>query len=267
MGRMAATSSRDDWVSGQRVLVSAAATGIGRAIAETLHRHGARVHACDLDEDACAAFRAACPGISIAPCDVSDADQAAAWVEDGIDRLGGLDGLVNNAGIGGPTGRIEEIAPADWRRTIEVDLNGMFYVTRRAVPALRTSRGGAVVNLSSLAGKFGFAGRTPYAAAKWAVVGFTKSLARELGEAGVRVNAIQPGNVEGPRIERVIDAKARLRGESPESLRARLCEVISLGRFVTAQDVADTALFLLSPLARNVSGQVLAVDGDTQMLL
>ena len=254
-------------VPGQRILVSAAAAGIGRAIAETLHRHGARVHACDLDEGACDAFRAANPEIPIARCDVADADQAAAWVDGGIDRLGGLDGLVNNAGIGGPTGRIEELDPADWRRTIDVDLNGMFYVTRRAVPALRASRNGSVVNLSSLAGKFGFAGRTPYAAAKWAVVGFTKSLARELGDAGVRVNAIQPGNVEGPRIDRVIAAKAELRGEAPADLRARICETISLGRFVTAQDIADTALFLLSTLARTVSGQVIAVDGDTQMLL
>ena len=254
-------------VPGQRILVSAAAAGIGRAIAETLHRHGARVHACDVDEDACTAFRAANPDISIALCDVADADQAAAWVDDGLDHLGGLDGLVNNAGIGGPTGPIEELDPADWRRTIDVDLNGMFYVTRRAVPALRASRDGSVVNLSSLAGKFGFAGRTPYAAAKWAVVGFTKSLARELGDAGVRVNAIQPGNVEGPRIDRVIAAKAELRGEAPEALRARINETISLGRFVTAQDIADTALFLLSPLARNVSGQIVAVDGDTQMLL
>ena len=135
------------------------------------------------------------------------------------------------------------------------------------MPALRESRDGSVVNLSSLAGKFGFAGRTPYAAAKWAVVGFTKSLARELGDVGVRVNAIQPGNVEGPRIDRVIAAKAELRGESPEALRERVCETISLGRFVTAQDIADTALFLMSPLARNVSGQIIAVDGDTQMLL
>ena len=254
-------------VSGQRILVSAAAAGIGRAIAETLHQHGARVHACDIDEDACAAFRAANPDIPVALCDVADADQATAWVGEGIDHLGGLDGLVNNAGIGGPTGRIEELDPADWRRTIDVDLNGMFYVTRRAVPALRASRNGSVVNLSSLAGKFGFAGRTPYAAAKWAVVGLTKSLARELGDAGVRVNAIQPGNVEGPRIDRVIAAKAELRGEAPEALRARICETVSLDRFVTAQDIADTALFLLSPLARNVSGQIIAVDGDTQMLL
>ncbi len=254
-------------VTGQRILVSAAAAGIGRVIAETLHRHGARVHACDVDEAACAAFRAANPDISMARCDVADADQALEWVEDGIARLGGLDGLVNNAGIGGPTGRIEDLDPADWKRTIDVDLNGMFYVTRGAVPALRESRDGSVVNLSSLAGKFGFAGRTPYAAAKWAVVGFTKSLARELGDVGVRVNAIQPGNVEGPRIDRVIAAKAELRGESPEALRERVCETISLGRFVTAQDIADTALFLMSPLARNVSGQIIAVDGDTQMLL
>ncbi len=262
-----ASSPSESLVSGQRILVSAAAAGIGRAIAETLHAHGAQVHICDVDPDACTRFRAANPEIPVSRCDVADADDAARWVDEGIAHLGGLDGLVNNAGIGGPTGRIEDLDPEEWRRTIDVDLNGMFYVTRRAAPALRQSGGGAIVNLSSLAGKFGFPGRTPYAAAKWAVVGFTKSLARELGEDGVRVNAIQPGNVEGPRIDRVIASKAELRGESPDQLRERLCEAISLGRFVTAQDIANTALFLLSPLAGNVSGQIVAVDGDTQMLL
>ncbi len=261
------TTSSDTLVSGQRILVSAAAAGIGRVIAETLQRHGASVHACDVDAEASAAFRSANPDIPISLCDVADEDQAARWVDEGVASLGGLDGLVNNAGIGGPTGRIEDLDPADWRRTIDVDLNGMFYVTRRAVPELRKSGNGAVVNLSSLAGKFGFAGRTPYAAAKWAVVGFTKSLAREVGDDGIRVNAVQPGNVEGPRIDQVIAAKAHLRGESPDALRERIYETVSLGRFVTAQDIADMALFLLSPLSRNVSGQIIAVDGDTQMLL
>ncbi len=252
--------------AGMRVLVSAAASGIGRAIVETLAGQGACVHACDVDDDARAAFSEVHPDIPISACDVADEASAERWVAEGIEALGGLDALVNNAGIGGPTGLVEEIDPAEWRRTIDVDLNGMFYVTRRAVPTLRVSGGGAVVNISSLAGKHGFPGRSPYSAAKWAVVGFTKSLARELGNDGIRVNGIQPGFVEGPRIEAVLEAKAKMRNETMGQVRSRIAEVISLGRFVTAQDIADSTLFLLSPLARNVSGQVFAVDGDTQMV-
>lgn len=252
---------------GMRVLVSAAAAGIGRAVVDTLARQGARICACDIDDGARAAFAEAHPNIPMDRCDVADEKEVDRWVAGALERLGGLDALVNNAGIGGPTGLVEEIDPDEWRRTIDVDLNGMFYVTRRAVPALRKSGGGAMVNISSLAGRDGFPGRSPYSAAKWAVVGFTKTLARELGDDGVRVNAVQPGFVEGPRIDRVVEAKAAMLGLAPDEVRARAAEVVSLRRFVSAQDVADAVLYFLSPLARNVSGQVLAVDGDTQMLV
>lgn len=252
---------------GMRVLVSAAASGIGRAIVDALARQGARIHACDVDDGARAAFAEAHPDIPMERCDVAEEKEVDRWVAGALEHLGGLDALVNNAGIGGPTGRVEEIDPTEWRRTIDVDLNGMFYVTRRAVPALRESGGGAMVNISSLAGRHGFPGRSPYAAAKWAVVGFTKTLARELGDDGIRVNAIQPGFVEGPRIDRVVEAKAAMLGRTPDEIRADVASVVSLRRFVSAQDVADSVLYFLSPLARNVSGQVLAVDGDTQMLI
>ena len=137
-------------------------------------------------------------------------------------RLGGLDVLVNNAGIAGPTGKVEEIAVEDWERCIAVDLNGMFYCTRLAMPMLKAAGGGCIINLSSAAGRLGFPLRTPYAAAKWGVVGFTKSLSMEAGTDNIRVNAIQPGVVEGERIDRVIDAKAKARGRGLRGREAAL---------------------------------------------
>src|SRR5262249_25385132 len=128
---------------------------------------------------------------------------------DAAATLGGLDVLVNNAGIAGPTSKVEAIDPAEWRRTIDVNLNGHFYCTRLATPLLKQSKRGAIINISSVAGRLGYAYRTPYAASKWAIIGLTESLAKELGPDGIQVNAILPGLVEGPRIERVIAARAQ----------------------------------------------------------
>src|SRR4029077_3040163 len=129
-------------------------------------------------------------------------------------HLGGRVRLVNNAGIAGPTAKVEDIKPEDWDRCIAVDLSGMFYCTRKAMPLIKRSGGGSIVNLSSAAGRHGFPQRSPYSAAKWGVVGFTKSLAVEAGPDKVRVNCLLPGIVEGERIERVIAAKAAAQGMS-----------------------------------------------------
>ena len=151
---------------------------------------------------------------------MSDRKQVAKLFREALAALKGLDVLVNNAGIAGPTGKVDEIAPEEWDRCLAVDITGQFNCTRLAVPHLRKSRNASIVNLSSAAGRLGFPLRTPYSAAKWAVVGFTKSLAAELGPEGIRVNAIQPGIVEGARIDRVFENKARARGISVEAMRA-----------------------------------------------
>ena len=148
-------------------------------------------------------------------------------------RLGGLEVLVNNAGIAGPTAKVEDIRTEDWDRCIAVDLNGMFYCTRQAMPMIKAAGGGSIINLSSIAGRFGFAMRTPYSAAKWAVVGFTQSLAVEAGPDKVRVNCIQPGIVEGERVERIIAAKAEQLGVSSDEILERMVEGISLKTTVT----------------------------------
>ncbi len=250
---------------GQRVVVTAGAAGIGRAIVEALAAAGARVHVCDVDSDALQACgRRLSIGTTLA--DVSNEAQVDRLFDEASAALGGLDVLVNNAGIAGPTGGVEEISPADWRRCIDIDLTGQFLCTRRAVPLLKAAGGGAIINMSSAAGRHGYAYRTPYAAAKWGVIGFTQSLAKELGPSGIAVNAILPGIVKGPRIEGVIRSRAQQLGLSYAEMEKQYLEKVSLRRMVTAEDVAHMVLFLVSPLGRNVSGQSLGVCGNVETL-
>ncbi len=242
---------------GMRVLVTAGGAGIGRAIAQTFLEHGAKVHTCDID--------AATKPDTL--CDVSRLDQVEHLFQEVTKRLGGLDVLINNAGIAGPTARVEDIKPEDWDRTLAIDLTGMFYCTRKAMPMIKKSGGGSIVNLSSAAGRHGFPQRTPYAAAKWGVVGFTKSLAVEAGPDKVRVNAILPGLVEGERIERVIAAKAKATGVSHEEFRQKLLDTTSLRSTVSAQDIANMALFLCTKPGERITGQAIPVDADVRYLV
>lgn len=250
---------------GLRIIVTAGAAGIGRAIVAALAGAGARVHTCDVDAEALAACGRAL-GVGTTRADVSDEAQVDHLFEEATRALGGLDVLVNNAGIAGPTGAVEEIDPAGWRRCIDVDLTGQFLCARRAVPLLKQAGGGAIVNMSSSAGRHGYAYRTPYAAAKWGVVGFTQSLAKELGPAGIAVNAILPGIVQGPRIEGVIRARAAQLGLSYAEMETQYLEKVSLRRMVSPEDVAHMVLFLASPLGRNVSGQSIGVCGNVETL-
>jgi len=250
----------------QRVLVTAGASGIGRAIADLLIDNGARVHVCDVSEAFLEEFRCAHPGHGTSVCDVSDEGQVERLFADVRSTLGGLDALINNAGIAGPTGGVDEIAPADWRRTIDICLVGQFLCTRLAVPLLKATGEGSIVNMSSSAGRFGYAYRTPYSAAKWGVIGFTQSLAKELGPSNIRVNAILPGIIEGPRMESVIRDRAAQVGVPYETMERECLNRISLRRMTGPEDVAGMVLFLLSPLGRNISGQSLGVDGNVESL-
>ncbi|GAA0576661.1 SDR family oxidoreductase [Craurococcus roseus] len=249
-------------LDGLRVAVSAGAAGIGRVMADSFTACGARVFLCDVDREALAA----CPHPSVF-ADVETPEGCDAFMDAALSHLGGLDALLNNAGIAGPTARVEDVAPDALSRTLKIDLEAMFHCARRAVPALREAGGGSIVNLSSAAGRFGFPLRSPYAAAKWGVVGFTKSLAIEVGPDGIRVNAILPGLVEGDRIRRVIEAKAQARGVSFKEQETESLRNVSLRCYVTQQDIANMALYLCSPFGATVSGQALAVDGDTQSLV
>jgi NAD(P)-dependent dehydrogenase (short-subunit alcohol dehydrogenase family) len=253
-------------LDGKRVVLTAGARGIGRVTLDTFAAAGARIHVCDVDEAGLDEVRASQPGVGVSVADAAEDAAVDRLFEEALGHLGGLDILINNAGIAGPTGRIEEILPDDWRRTLEVNLSSQYLCTRRAVPHLRAAGGGAIVNLSSAAGRFGFPLRTPYAASKWAVVGLTKSLAIELGPDQIRVNAICPGAVEGARIDRVIAAKAAALGISVEAMRQDVVDKSSMKRLISPQDVANMILFLCSDAGRLVSGQVIGVDGNVEYL-
>lgn len=253
-------------VAGLRVLVTAGASGIGLTIAETFAREGARVHICDISEQALEQCTAAHPDWGTTLCDVSKEAQVAQLFDDVSSQMDGLDVLVNNAGIAGPTGGIDELSSDAWHQTIDVNLNGQFYCARLAVPMLKLSDNASIICMSSVAGRLGYAYRTPYAVTKWAIIGLIKSLAIELGPQGIRVNALLPGIVEGPRMEQVISARAETVGVPYEEMEQEYINKISLRKMVTAQDVANQALFLCSPLGAGISGQPISVCGNVEYL-
>ncbi|WP_343079424.1 SDR family oxidoreductase [Ostreiculturibacter nitratireducens] len=251
---------------GLRVFISGGAAGIGRTIADMLVAHGARVHVTDVSDEALADFTSAHPDHAASKADVSDEGR----MEQVFRRIGadwgGLDALVNNAGIAGPTGGVEEISVEDWRRCIDVGLTGQFICAHFAVPMIKQAGGGAIVNMSSAAGRFGYAFRTPYSSAKWGVIGLTQSLAKELGPDNIRVNAILPGIIEGPRMENVIAARARQVGVSHDEMKKTYLERVSMRRMTPQADIAAMATFLLSDMGRNLSGQSFGVDGNVEAL-
>lgn len=250
----------------RRVVITAAASGIGRVMAVRFLKEGARVHVCDIDSDGLAQLARDHPEIGTTLADVAREEEVARLFDEALARLGGLDVLVNNAGIAGPTGPVERLEPEAWRRCLEVNLTGAFLCTRLAVPHLCQSPAGAIVNIASTAGLFGFPNRTPYAASKWGLIGFTKTLAMELGPKGVRVNAVCPGPVEGDRIERVIAADAAVTGRPLADVREAYLRTNAMRTFIDPESVAELVLFLSSPRARHIHGQVVAVDGYTETL-
>ena len=257
----------DTKLDGARVLITAGGSGIGLATALAFANEGARVHVCDIEPSHLSALRERAPAITSSLCDVADPKSVETLFDDAMDALGGLDALVNNAGIAGPTAPCVDVALEDWQRTLAVNLTGQFLCAKRAIPLLMNSDNASIANLSSAAGRFGFPNRTPYAASKWGVIGFTKSLAIEVGGFGIRVNAICPGSVAGARIEHVIERKAALRDVHPDVVRDEMLAKTSLRRMVTAEDIASAIVYLASPLGANISGHALPVDADTHALV
>lgn len=253
-------------LSGQRVIVTAGAGGIGEATVRLLHAEGCRIALCDVSDEALGKIGSELPGITTLRADVSDEGDVARFFEAALSALGGLDALVNNAGIAGPTGGVEDISVADWRRCLDIGLTGQFLCARLAVPHIKAAGGGSIVNMSSSAGRHGYAYRTPYAAAKWGVIGFTQSLAKELGPSNIRVNAVLPGIVEGPRMDGVIRDRAERLNLSFDEMKAQYLQTVSLRRMVTPQDVAGSIAFLMSDAGRNLSAMSFNVDGNVETL-
>lgn len=252
---------------GLRVVITAGASGIGAAIARLFFESGARVHICDINKSAINQFTESHPGVTSSLADVSIAAEVDQVFDDIGTSMGGLDVLVNNAGMAGPTGSIADFETTEWDRTIDVNLNSQFYFARRAVPLLKNSESNPnIIAISSVAGRLGYGFRTPYASTKWAIVGLMKSLAIELGPQGVRVNTILPGVVEGERMDSVIRARASALGVSVSQIREEYLQKISMRRMVTADEVAAMAIFLSSFAARNITGQTISVDGNVEYL-
>ena len=248
------------------VVIVAGASGIGREIAGAYDREKCNVFVCDISDRFIKSFHNDYPNIFIKKADVSVYDEVARFFKQVKAEQDSIDVLVNCAGIAGPTASLEDIDPGDWDQTIRVNLNGMFYCLKEAIPLLKSSEQPSIINIASSASFFGFPLRSPYTAAKWAVIGLTKTLAMELGSDGIRVNAICPGSVRGNRIGQVIEADAKEQGKTVEEIEKLYLAQVSMKAFVEPEDVANLTIFLSSDLGRFISGQAIGLDGHTEGL-
>jgi len=251
-------------LEGRVAIITGASKGIGRALSLRFGREGARV-ACaarsvDLVKETAAQVEAAGGRAIAVTCDAAVEADVRRLVEAAVNAFGRLDTLVNNAGDGGPTKRVQDYLVEDWRYTIDSCLTSSYLCTRFAVPEMIKAGGGAIVNISSGAGRRGLPFRIGYCAAKAGQVGMTYGMALELAPHNIRVNCVAPGAVEGDRIDRVIAGQAEARGMSVEAMRKAMIERAPLKRMVTADDIVDATVFFCSDMARSVSGQVLAVN-------
>lgn len=250
----------------KRVLVSAGAAGIGRVIAERFLSEGAQVAICDADAEAVVSFSEQHPNAVAAVADVTSESEMGDFLAELEARWGGADVVCANAGTGGPAGAIETLDYGDWQSCVATNVHGAFLTCRWAARVMKAQGSGLITLTSSTAGIMGYPMRSPYAAAKWAIVGLTKTLAMELGPHGIRVNAICPGAVEGPRMDRVVANEAAARGLSEDEVRALYVDGVSMRTWVTAEDVTNMISFLASDAGRKISGQILAIDGHTETL-
>jgi NAD(P)-dependent dehydrogenase (short-subunit alcohol dehydrogenase family) len=248
----------------QRVLVTAGAGGIGRAIARAFVAKGADVFVCDLDVAGLESLAREVASVKTAVCDMSSRDAIEAMVAVAVQTRGGLDVLINNAGISGPTAPTETLDPDEWERVLRVNLTGTFDVTRLAIPHLKQSPAGVIINISSAAGRFGYPNRVAYSTTKWGLIGFTKTLSMELGEDGIRVNAILPGAVDGARFQQVLAGRARQAEQTLDEATESALAKQSIKRLVDPAHIADLAVFLASESGRSISGQALPIDCDLQ---
>lgn len=253
-------------LNGKRVLITAGAQGIGLAIAQKFLASGAEVYICDVDAAACEVARNANPRMTVSVTDVSSEAQVAAMFADLAARWGKLDALINNAGVSGPTSRLEDTTLDAWQNTLDVNLTGTFLCARSAVPLLRAAGGGAIINISSVAGRLGFSLRSPYSASKFGLAGLTQTWAMELGPSNIRVNSVLPGVVSGDRVERVIAARAQAGGVSNDVMREQLVEKVSLRRMTRPEDVANQVAYLCSDEGAVISGQSISVCGNVEYL-
>ena len=248
----------------RRVVVTAGGGGIGLIIAQAFVAAGDRVHVCDVDADALERVTRDNPGITGTVCNVADRAAVERFVDEAVDALGGIDVLVNNAGIAGPTTSVENLDPDEWDAVLAVNLTGPFNVTRLAIPHLKKSDSGVVIMMSSVGGRFGYANRSTYATTKRALIALAETLALELGDHGIRVNTIAPGAVSGPRMDGVLQARAAATGRNLDDVLTDALGIQAIKRFADPRDIAELALFLAGEHATTITGQTFAIDGGAK---
>ena len=253
----------------KKIIISAGADGIGWSIAQSCMLNGALVYITDKNKEALediSKHDLYDKQLFLDRVNTNNAQEVENYFIKIKDKVNNIDALINNVGIAGPTGKLEDLNIKDWQETIDININSYFYYTKHSIPLLKNEKGGSIINLSSTAGLFGFPLRSPYAASKWAVIGITKTLAMELGKFNIRVNAICPGSVSGDRMKRVIEAKAKSLGVTVEKVQKDYESFVSLGKFVDKEDIANMAVFLLSEEAHKITGQVMTIDGHTERM-
>ena len=256
-------------LNNKKIVISAAASGIGWSIAQLCMKQGAIVYISDKNGEELEKLsknKLYKKQFFLEKVNANDSEQVSNYFNKLKKKIDRFDGLINNVGIAGPTGKLEDLEINEWKETIDININSHFYYTKNAIPFLKKNNEGSIINLSSTAGLFGFPLRSPYAASKWAVIGVTKTLAMELGKYNIRVNSICPGSVSGDRMKRVIDAKAKILGLKAKDLKKDYESQVSLRSFVSQEDIANMAIFLLSSDAKSVSGQNMIVDGNTERM-
>ena len=249
-----------------RVLISGGASGIGRCTAERFLGQGDNVHICDVSDEHVDAFLEANPSATGTVADIGNRKDIYRVFDDFRKSYDHLDILVNNAGIAGPSAPVDQHDEDGWDECIRVNLSGTFYMTKLAVPLLRKSAQGSIINILSTAALHGYPLRSAYTASKWGMMGLMKTWAMELGPEGIRVNAVCPTSVEGERIDAVIERDAKQRGLPVDHVREVYLRQTSMRTFVSADDVADVVIFLASDAAGKISGQSISVDGHTEGL-
>ena len=248
------------------VVIKVSANGIEYEVHSFLHRQSAQIAIFYVDTAALKNKRFAMEQSFVFPARIADGANLKAFFTAVLQDYGGLDAIASNSRIKGTIGELEQLSVIDWSRCLEICLTGQFLCARQAVPLIKSNGGGCLVNMGSAASKHGYAFRTPYAAAKFGVIGLTESLAKELGPDNIRVKAILPGIVEGPRMDNVIRARAAETGVSFKDMADEYMKKVSLRRMVSPDDIASSVRYLLSEFGKNISGQSLAVDGNVETL-
>ena len=255
-----------DHIKNLKLVITAGASGIGAEMAHTLSEAGAKVIICDKDQEALDQFSIKNPEVIALKADVSDENEVLSLFDQVKNHFGEINALINNAGVAGPSAKLEDTNFDDWQNTLNVNLNGAFLCSKAAIPLLKLTGGGSIINIGSTSSFMGTPLRSSYSATKWGLIGLTKTWAREYGEENIRINTICPSSVNGERIEQVIKREAKYRNTTPEKIKAVYLSQTSLKSFIDAEEIVGMIVYLLSPLAKKITGQMLVIDGHTENL-